>query len=128
MKSRIIALLLACAFAGCAKEKEGGPRFPARPEGCEVEVVREGPPSRPTTNIGPVSARCDESISQDDCLRTLKDQACKLGGDVVWGVPGEPSVRDGKQIWIGRAAHTTGATPNATGAPSNATGATPEKK
>ena len=42
---------------------------------------------------------------KDDCLRTLKDEVCKLGGDVVWEVPTEPILRNGKLEWSGRAAH-----------------------
>ena len=43
------------------------------------------------------------------CLRTLKDQVCALGGDVVWGVGERPSAATGKVVYEGRAAHTTGA-------------------
>ncbi len=57
-------------------------------------------------NIGPVTATCAEDIKDDDCLRTLKDQACKLGGDIVWGVDDVPSRALGKKKVAGRAAHT----------------------
>jgi hypothetical protein len=67
-------------------------------------------PDVPTTNIGPVRARCDLDVSDADCLRTLEDQVCKLGGDVVWGVEDRPQVAGDKNTWQGRAAH-TGATP-----------------
>lgn len=63
-------------------------------------------PSEQTDNIGPVSASCDETVSDDDCLRTLKDQACKLGADIVWGVEPNPTVEGGKKKFSGRAAHT----------------------
>jgi len=39
-------------------------------------------------------------------LRELKDQVCKLGGDVVWGVEPEPEHVDGRWKYHGRAAHT----------------------
>jgi len=70
-----------------------------------VELLHDAP-TRPTVNIGPVSANCDEAVAEAECLRTLKDQACKLGGDVVWGVDTEPLRRNGHQQWSGRAAHT----------------------
>ncbi len=90
--------------SGCpAPEKDS--RFPAQPEGCDVKVFPESPPM-PTDNIGPVMATCGADISNDDCLRTLKDQACKLGGDVVWGVSDVPSMSLGKKKLAGRAAHT----------------------
>ena len=56
-------------------------------------------------NIGTVTARCDLEVSAEDCLRTLKDEVCKAGGDLVWGVD-KPTVADGKQKLSGRAAHT----------------------
>lgn len=86
-----------------APDKPG--KYPARPEGCDVQVFPESP-SVPTENIGPVNAICGDDISNDDCLRTLKDATCKLGGDVVWGVSDVPSKSLGKKRLNGRAAHT----------------------
>jgi len=100
----VLVALLALASSGCpAPEKES--RYPSRPEGCDVKVFPESPTS-PTDNIGPVTATCSADISNDDCLRTLKDQTCKLGGDVVWGVSDVPSTSQGKKMLAGRAAHT----------------------
>jgi hypothetical protein len=48
-------------------------------------------------------------VSDADCLRTLKDQVCKLGGDVVWGVTDKPDTFGDKNVWDGRAAHTQAA-------------------
>jgi hypothetical protein len=48
-------------------------------------------------------------VSSVDCLQTLKDQVCKLGGDVVWGVPDKPETIGDKNVWVARAAHTKGA-------------------
>ena len=96
--------LLTLALLGCpAPQKEG--QYPARPEGCDIKVFPEIPPM-PTDNIGPVMATCGADISNDDCMRTLKDQACKLGGDVVWGVDNVPSMSLGMKKLAGRAAHT----------------------
>jgi len=60
----------------------------------------------PTDNIGSVTAICGEDIGDEACFRTLKDETCKLGGDVVWGVAEKPSVSLGKKKLAGRAAHT----------------------
>ncbi len=65
-----------------------------------------GTPDVPTTNIGPVRARCDLDVSEADCVRTLKDQVCKLGGDVVWGVEERRDEEHAKNLLGGRAAHT----------------------
>ncbi len=73
-----------------------------------MQIFREAPTIQ-TDNIGAVSAICGNDVSDDDCLRELKDQACKLGGDVLWGVPPAPTMQAGKKKLSGRAAHTTGA-------------------
>jgi hypothetical protein len=64
-----------------------------------------------TDNIGSVNATCGDDVSNDDCLRTLKDNACKLGGDVVWGVEPVPEIKNGKKHFSGRAAHTKTGSP-----------------
>jgi hypothetical protein len=80
-----------------------------------VKVFHDAP-TMATHNIGPVNARCGSDVSDADCLRTLEDQVCKLGGDVVWGVPDKPETFGDKNVWSARAAHTkataeAGATP-----------------
>ncbi len=73
-----------------------------------MEVHPDVPPG-PTDNIGPVSASCSDITSDADCMRELKDQACKLGADVVWGVSPNPTQEAGKKKFFGRAAHTKAA-------------------
>ena len=73
-----------------------------------MKVFPETPPM-PTDNIGPVLATCGADVSNADCMRTLKDEACKLGGDVVWGTDEVPSMSLGKKKLAGRAAHTRSA-------------------
>jgi hypothetical protein len=98
-----LVLLAACASAP-AREQQ----YPPRPEGCDVAVFPDAPPVQ-TDNIGPVMATCAADISNDDCMRTLKDQACKLGADVIWGVSDVPSRANEKKKLAGRAAKKTGA-------------------
>ena len=81
-------------------------RFPAREPGCDVRVFNEDAPNIPTENIGAVRASCDDTLSVDDCMRTLKDEGCKLGANVIWGVSDEPVRANGKIKLAGRAAHT----------------------
>ena len=102
-------VVVALASTGCpAPPKEG--KYPARKEGCDVKVFPENPTAQ-TDNIGPVTATCSESTTNDDCLRTLKDETCKLGGDIVWGVSDIPENVLGKKRFTGRAAHTKVAAP-----------------
>jgi hypothetical protein len=78
------------------------------PRGCTVQVFQDAPPMR-TENLGPVTAKCAEADSRDVCLRELEDQACLLGGDVLWQVDGptpEATSSGTGQRMHGRAAHT----------------------
>ena len=101
--SFFLALALATSV-GCGAPAAPG-KYPPRAEGCDVTVYPESPTVQ-ADNIGPVSATCGDDISNDDCLRTLKDEACKLGGDIVWGVADTPAKVQGKKKLAGRAAHT----------------------
>lgn len=107
--SLALALVAAASILACGGSSQPAGKYPAQPEGCAVQVFPETPPMQ-TDNIGPVSASCDESVSDADCLRTLQDQACKLGADVVWGVDPTPTMELGKKKLSGRAAHTVDAT------------------
>jgi hypothetical protein len=97
----VSSVLVACG--GAPGPAVGG--FPPRPEGCAVKLFHESP-TGPTTNIGPVRASCAADVADSDCLRTLEDQVCKLGGDLVWGVADKPRVFGDRNLWEGRAAHT----------------------
>src|SRR5690606_13973452 len=80
--------------------------YHAREPGCDVQIYREAP-TVASENIGPVSAVCSDDTADEECLRELKDQTCKLGGDIVWGVDDKPTVSGGKKRYAGRAAHTS---------------------
>jgi hypothetical protein len=100
-----LAAAIALLVASCGGATAVDPRYPPRDEGCDVKIFEDAPPM-PTDNLGSVNARCDDSVAEADCMRQLKDQACKLGADVVWGVPPKPDHKSGKIIFSGRAAHT----------------------
>jgi hypothetical protein len=96
----VVALIVGVVACGGGEPA----RFPSRAAGCDVKLFHENP-DVPTENIGPVQARCADDVAEADCLRTLEDAVCKLGGDVVWGV-GDPEHKAGRNRFYGRAAHT----------------------
>jgi hypothetical protein len=96
--------MLVLAAAGCASEPKNPGKFPAREAGCDVQVFPETP-NYATENIGSVKASCEPSVTDADCLRELRDQACKLGADTVWGVSEPLVVTGGRKRASGRAAH-----------------------
>jgi hypothetical protein len=99
-----LALFGAALLGACAKQSEIPSKYAARQPGCEIRVF-PNEPSYPTDNIGPVSSSCDESVADQDCLRTMQDEACKLGADTVWGVSDKPEMKGDKKRFYGRAAH-----------------------
>lgn len=103
----VVAVAVGCALAvaACGGAKAEGSKYPALPRGCAVSVFPEAPDA-PTENIGTVNANCNEIVSDADCLQTLKDEVCKLGGNVVWGVPNAPKMDIGRKTYSGRAART----------------------
>ena len=103
-------------FFACGGDERPS-RYPRREPGCAVQIFYGAPTSR-TVNIGPVSASCTEDVSDQDCLRTLQDQVCKLGGDVVWGVDEKPKMDLGRKKFNGRAAHTRDSSPASSGSAS----------
>ena len=106
MRTALFLVIAACAFGatGCPSPAQEG-KYPPRPEGCDVQMF-QGAPGVMNENIGPVTATCGADIKDDDCMRTLKDQACKLGANILWGVSDTPSNGTGKKQLAGRAAHT----------------------
>jgi len=97
----LLGLVLAAA---CSSPPQVAAKYPQREPNCEVRVFPDRP-TYPTDNIGPVTATCDESISDAECMRTLMDQGCKIGADTVWGVSDKPELKLGKKLFNGRAAH-----------------------
>ena len=103
---RSILLISAFTILSCGG-KQTPSRWPARAEGCEVKIFHTPQPTMAVDAIGTAQAVCDQDrVSEADCTRELKDQACKIGADVLWDVPFQPTYEYGKQLWSGRAGHT----------------------
>lgn len=96
----VVSLLLVTACGGGDRHVS---QLPARLPGCDVQIFHEAPSMR-TANIGVVNASCDDRLPEADCLRRFKDEVCKLGGDVAWGVD-DPAKDGGRITFSGRAAH-----------------------
>ena len=102
-----LGLVVPVLVGACGGGESGSPpvKYAPRNEGCDVKISTQAPGVM-SDNIGPVTATCAPDVSDADCLRTLEDQVCKLGGDLVWGVSPTPENVNGKKRFAGRAAHT----------------------
>jgi hypothetical protein len=79
-----------------------------RERGCNVQVFTDALPTA-IEDIGAVTALCSTDDSKEVCLRELQDQACLLGGNVLWQTEGpmpEATSEGNKVRMRGRAAHT----------------------
>src|SRR5262245_30063032 len=68
-----------------------GPRRPALPPDCPVQVFQ----GRPTYDYTPVAtvhvSRCEAALGEEGCLSELRMAACSYGADTVFGVTKELS-------------------------------------
>jgi hypothetical protein len=68
-----------------------------------MEIVREGVPARTTRRLGEAIARCRGAMASDDaaCTRQLTDQACELGGTVMWDLRSQEDADEGVRVLRG---------------------------
>jgi hypothetical protein len=105
--SALCSLLLVAAVSCGGGAPKTDARYPPRPAGCDVQLFRGKIKSIPYDDIGRVDAICGNDIGLEECLKELKNQTCKLGGDLVYDVPDEPEKPSPDKIRVtGRVAHT----------------------
>ncbi|MET0594218.1 MAG: hypothetical protein ABW133_16065 [Polyangiaceae bacterium] len=108
-RAAIIAVLTLASCGGSAKTDS---RYPERPKGCAVQVFHGKVVGIQYDGIGHVDAICGSDLGEAACIAELKDQTCKLGGDLVYDVPDDPEKPSPDKIkFTGRAAHTRAASP-----------------
>jgi hypothetical protein len=101
------ALLLALSFAACAGGPKTDPRYPPRPEGCDVKMFHGKVAGVLYDDIGHVDSICSTDMAGNPCIVELKNQACKLGGNIVYDVPYEPIKPSPDKVrFTGHVAHT----------------------
>lgn len=88
-------------------------RYPRRPSGCDLAIYHTPVPGVAVwDDLGVAEAACHISDSVAECLRRLKSEACRLGGDMIYNVPHKPlRPRDQVLLYRGQVAHTRAGTP-----------------
>lgn len=61
----------------------GKPRTP-RAQNCEVKV-EPNVPDYPVDTIATTKVMCAPAVGRSGCITRLKEEACKVGGDIVFG-------------------------------------------
>jgi hypothetical protein len=101
------AFALICLVVSCGGNAKIDPHYPPRPEGCDVKLFHGKVDGIVYDNIGHVDSICSEDMGRDKCIVELKNQTCKLGGDIVYDVPSDPEKPSpDKMRYTGHVAHT----------------------
>lgn len=107
-----LVVISAGVALGCAASKSGDPRYPRRAAGCELAVYHTPVPGVAAwDDLGLAEAACNITMPVAECLRMLRAEACRLGGDILYNVPRNPyRPRDRVMVFRGQVAHTRSAT------------------
>ncbi len=107
MTKLVGSVLLLLAATSCGHQSKGDPRYPPQSPGCKVQFFRtKVPDTIAYDHIGRVDVICGDRIPEGDCLRTLMDEACKLGGDILYDLSDPEKPAPDKVKFLARAAHT----------------------
>ncbi|MBC8133831.1 MAG: hypothetical protein H7X95_12675 [Deltaproteobacteria bacterium] len=112
-RSFLVGFLLV-ASTSCAStpggQTQGAPdvRYPRRGAGCELAIYYTAVPGVPAwDDLGIAEITCHINDSVAECLRRMRNEACRMGGDIIYNVPRKP-LRPASQLMVYRAqvAHT----------------------
>ena len=109
----LVALPLAVSLAiplGCATTapNSNAAKYPPRPGGCKVRVFHTPAPEvKEWDDLGMAHVDCPLDVGAVQCLRKLRMEACRMGGDLLYDVPKKPQ-RPTEQgmVYAGHVAHT----------------------
>jgi hypothetical protein len=103
----IVLVTWSCATPGAATRK-----YPPRPAGCELSFYSTPVPGVAAwDDLGVAEAACNINESTSECVRGLRAEACRMGGDIVYNVPRKPlRPRDQVLLYRGLVAHSRAAT------------------
>jgi hypothetical protein len=91
-RSLLLGFTAICATACVSSEvsRISDVKYPPRPRGCPVKIFPSTSPDYNWDDVASVKARCTPAHqwlgpNRDACIGELREQACNLGGDTVYG-------------------------------------------
>jgi hypothetical protein len=99
-----LALSLTCATV----PNPNAAKYPPRPGGCNVRLFHAAAPDvKEWDDLGMARAECYLDVGAVQCLKRLRMEACRMGGDLLYDVPKKP-LRPTEQgmVYTGHVAHT----------------------
>lgn len=84
--------LAVVALAGCVHHARTQSAYPERPPHCNLRIFHGVVPRGIYyDDLGQADAGCYLETTRTECLRQLHAQACKMGGDIIYELPEEPT-------------------------------------
>ena len=105
------AIGLALLAWTCASTPSPNPKYPPRGRRCTVHVYTGATPgAKEWDDLGTARVECPLDVGRRQCLARLREEACRMGGDLLYDVP-KKGQRPGEQalVYMGRVAHTRAA-------------------
>jgi hypothetical protein len=99
-----LTLLTTCATLG----GKNSAHYPPRPPGCRIALYHTATPDVPVwDDIGIAEVGCYLDEGEVACLRRLRAEGCRMGGDIIYNVPKRPLRPEERAIvFRGQVAHT----------------------
>ena len=100
-----LALTLTCATS---PSNPNAAKYPPQPSGCKMRVFHTAAPDvKEWDDLGITHVDCSLDVGAVQCLKKLRMEACRMGGDLIYDVPKKP-LRPSEQgmVYTGHVAHT----------------------
>ena len=108
----LLSFLVVSVAAGatCATQSSNpnAGKYPRRPLGCKVRVYHTPAPDvKEWDDLGMARVDCYLDVGAVQCLHRLREEACRMGGDLLYDVPKKPlRPTDQGMVFLGHVAHT----------------------
>ena len=93
---------------GCATTNPNAAKYPPRPGSCKIRVFHTPAPEvKEWDDLGMAHVDCPLDVGTVQCLKRLRIEGCRMGGDIIYDVPKKP-LRPTEQgmVYAGHVAHT----------------------
>ena len=108
LPSLALAVALAVTISCATTSNPNAAKYPPRPGGCKIRVFHTPAPDvKEWDDLGVAHVDCPLDVGTVQCLRKLRMDACRMGGDILYDVPKKP-LRPTEQgmVYTGHVAHT----------------------
>ncbi|MFL5306236.1 MAG: hypothetical protein ACJ8F1_13545 [Polyangia bacterium] len=102
------AALGAVALTCATTSNPNAAKYPPRGRGCSVRIFNGPVPGvKEWDDLGIAHVDCPLDLGRVQCRQRLREEACRMGGDLLYDVPKKPA-RPSEQgmVYVGHVAHT----------------------